>query len=451
MNPATFVLAFTRFPVPGRAKTRLIDKIGASGAALLHRRMTDCTFGMVRHFAASSETRPVGIRVCYSGAGRKQFRAWLGKDLEYASQASGNIGNRMAEAFRSVFRNSAEYAVAVGTDIPDLSPSILQKALAGLQNHDIVLGPAADGGYYLIGMKCLHRKLFAGIDWGTHRVCEQTINIIQHHGWSVLLLDRLQDVDRPEDLPILRRDARFDTVFGVKPRVSVIIPTYNEEATIGRTLENLSNQDHTEIIVSDGGSSDRTRNIAKEFGAVVLEVPSGRAAQLNAGAAAAEGELLLFLHADTIPPSDFSDLIRAALQDPCTVAGAFRFRTDSGRLSMRLIEKSAHIRSSLFQWPYGDQGLFLEKRVFQEEGEFTGLPIMEDLELVSRLRRRGRIVTLKQPAVTSSRRWQRLGVLRTTLINLLMAAGFIGKVPISRLEQFYRSAGKRSLKETNPI
>ena len=108
---------------------------------------------------------------------------------------------------------------------------------------------------------------------------------------------------------------------------------------------------------------------------------------------------------------------------------------------MRLIEGLTNIRSSFFQYPYGDQGLFMEKRVFEEEGGFSPLPIMEDFELVGRLRRRGRIVTLHEPALTSARRWERLGVWRTTLINQIMIAGFVCKIPMHRLERLYRNAG----------
>jgi hypothetical protein len=110
---------------------------------------------------------------------------------------------------------------------------------------------------------------------------------------------------------------------------------------------------------------------------------------------------------------------------------------------MRFVEWSTHVRSRLLRWPYGDQGLFVPKRVFDELGGFAALPIMEDFDLVRRLRRRGRVVTLDTPAVTSSRRWQELGVLRTTLINQLMIVGFLVGVAPDRLARFYRRGRRR--------
>ncbi|MEJ2247944.1 MAG: TIGR04282 family arsenosugar biosynthesis glycosyltransferase [Acidobacteriota bacterium] len=402
MSGASIIQIFTRYPVPGQVKTRLIPALGQKGAALLHRRMTELTLSKARAVRTSSDSDEPEIMVCHSGSRRKHFRAWLGRDIQYFRQPSGDIGHRMEAAFKAAFQKGSKRVIAVGADIPGLSSEILEKALRGLQNHDIVLGPAMDGGYYLIGMKSLHPELFQAMDWGTESVCNRTRSSIRRLGLDLLELPLLEDSDRPENL-----------------------------------------------IVADGASRDTTREIAAEAGAVVLNVPGRRAEQQNAGAARATGRLLLFLHADTLPPDGYADLIRGALDDPSTVAGTFRFKTDGSGISMRLVERLTNIRSSVFQFPYGDQGLFMEKRVFEEIGGFSPLPIMEDFELVRRLRRRGRIVTLDNPAVTSARRWMRLGVIRTTLINQAMIAGFYGKVPIPALERFYRAADSRSSKKTD--
>lgn len=158
---------------------------------------------------------------------------------------------------------------------------------------------------------------------------------------------------------------------------------------------------------------------------------------MNAGAAAAGGRILLFLHADTLLPSGYGALVRRAMEDPTTVAGAFGFRTDGSGAAIRLAERVANLRSAVLRWPYGDQGLFLEKRVFAEAGGFAPLPIMEDFDLVRRLRRRGPIVTLAEPIRTSARRWERLGVVRTVLRNQLMIAGHLAGVKPERLYRFY--------------
>ena len=437
-------MIFARYPVPGEAKTRLTPVLGREGAARIHRRMTEHVVGVAR---AITKLGDVTISVHFTQGRERDFRAWLGRDLDYALQPSGDLGTRLHRAFKTAFRNGAETALAIGSDVPGITSEILRQALKDLLCHDIVLGPAEDGGYYLLGMKRFHPELFAGIDWETERVCDQTRAAITSLGLKLAELPRLNDVDRPKDLPALYGDPRFAGVFAEKLLVSVIIPTLNEAVMLGRVLERLYRADAVEVIVSDGGSRDDTREIAAHSGANVLEVSGGRAAQQNAGAAAANGRLLLFLHADTLTPDGYADMIRGALDHPATVAGAFRFKTDNSRAAMRLIEWTTNFRSTVFQWPYGDQGLFMEKRVFDEEGGFSSLPVMEDFDLVRRLRRRGSIVTLHDAVITSARRWQQLGLIRTTVINQIMIAGFFTRVPMKRLTRLYQTTGTQANKK----
>jgi rSAM/selenodomain-associated transferase 2/rSAM/selenodomain-associated transferase 1 len=414
--------------VPGKAKTRLIPALGPAGAARFHRRMTEDA---------------VAITVCYTGARCRDFRAWLGPDLRYEHQQDGTLGARMRQAFARAFADGASAVLATGTDIPGMSPHILSRSLQSLRDSDTVLGPAADGGYYLIGMKRLHPALFSGMDWGTERVYSQTCAVLRALGLTVETLPALGDVDRPEDLPLLRGDPRFADLFSGRSGISVIIPTLNEAAVLGQTLQSARSSDGVEIIVADGGSRDRTREIAAGAGALFLEAAGGRAAQLNAGAAMARGPILLFLHADSLLPEGYAGAVRAALEDPATVAGAFRFRTDWTGTAMRLVEWGTNIRSARLQLPYGDQGLFLEKRLLAELGGFAPLSIMEDFDLVRRLRRRGRIVTLRDEVVTSARRWKDLGFLRTLIVNQIMIAGYFLGLPNEALRRLYRRGAGR--------
>jgi uncharacterized protein len=148
--------------------------------------------------------------------------------------------------------------------------------------------------------------------------------------------------------------------------------------------------------------------------------------------------VLLFLHADTLLPPDYPAQVFEALIPAGVAAGAFRFKTDWNRWSMRLIEKIARIRSTLLQMPYGDQALFMPKTAFDNAGGFPHVPIAEDLFLVRRLGRRGRIAQARGFAVTSGRRWRTLGVWRTTLINYLVAGGCILGMDPRRLAPLYR-------------
>lgn len=429
------LLIFSKYPVAGKAKTRLIPILGAARAAELHQRLAEHTVSVAR---SSSIESGYGLAIHYTGGPLKNFRAWLGTDLEYRQQPTGDLGQRMQTAFRSSLAHTPDCAIGFGTDIPGLTPAILHQAQARLENHDIVLGPAADGGYYLIGMKSLHPELFIDIDWGTDRVYQQTRAKCSHLGLQVAELPRLSDIDRPEDLENLSNHPDFSDFFTDKPLLSVIIPTLNEAPVLGATLERLQQSDNVEIIVADADSQDGTGDIATHYGAKLLTVTTGRADQLNEGVKQSTGRYLLFLHADTLIPRNYSDLILSALKNPSTVAGAFRFKTDASSLGMRIVEWGTNFRSAILKWPYGDQGLFMERRVFDEIGGFPATPIMEDFELIRRLRRRGPIITLADEAITSARRWQNLGIVRTTIVNQLMIAGFLTGVSTETLRHLYR-------------
>jgi len=199
----------------------------------------------------------------------------------------------------------------------------------------------------------------------------------------------------------------------------------------------LVEQPGVEVIVTDGGSSDRTPALAAAAGARVFSAPAGRGSQQNAGARAAQGRVLLFLHADTRLPEGFAAQIRAALALPGIVAGAFRFAIAAKGYRFRLLEQGVNWRAARLGLPYGDQALFLSAARFKSLGGFQEIALLEDLELVLRLRKVGRLALLKTPALTSARRWQRLGLLRTTLLNQLILLGFFCGLSPGRLARWY--------------
>lgn len=220
-------------------------------------------------------------------------------------------------------------------------------------------------------------------------------------------------------------------------RIAVVIPTLNEAASIAATLgPALAEAD--EVVVADGGSGDATREIAAAAGAKVLSVTGGRAAQQNAGAAAATADALLFLHADTRLPTGWAAAVRAALADPDTALGAFRLAIEGATPSERLMAAGANARSRGWGVPYGDQALFLRRSTFDALGGFAPLPIMEDWELARRTRRLGRIHLLDAAVVTSPRRWRKLGAWRTWGRNQLMLIGWRLGIAPDRLAAYYR-------------
>ena len=208
-------------------------------------------------------------------------------------------------------------------------------------------------------------------------------------------------------------------------RISIIIPTLNEAETLPLTFESILGELSGEIIVVDGGSQDETIKIAQKFDAKVIESSmQNRAYQMNLGAEAAAGSILLFLHADTRLPVGYAEKIITALSIPKTVAGAFALGIDGKQISFRLIEKTVNWRSRFLGLPYGDQAIFLPTKLFREIGGFVNIPIMEDFNLIQRLKQRGDIHLIPDKVITSSRRWQKLGIYRTTLTNQCIVLGY---------------------------
>jgi rSAM/selenodomain-associated transferase 2 len=231
-------------------------------------------------------------------------------------------------------------------------------------------------------------------------------------------------------------------------KISIIIPVLNEIGPIAATIASTYSSKNIETIVVDGGSIDGTVELVRSLAPIVLSAPKGRAAQMNAGAAAATGEILLFLHADTRLPPDFDRIIRTALETPLegsengVVAGAFALQIDSPLRSLRAIEWGVSCRSRFLQMPYGDQAIFLTAKTFHQIGGFAELPIMEDFDLIARLKNLGKIAIVSEPVVTSPRRWLKKGVIQTTLMNQIIILGYVLGVSPDRLARWYKLSRK---------
>jgi uncharacterized protein len=517
------LLVFTRYPQPGQAKTRLIPALGAVGAAELQRQMTEHTLTQVKllqaeqpclveiWFASGAAANLAGLLPDDSTPDRylpdhdllahdlpahdlpdpssppsdlQLMQAWLGPETDqwvYHPQPSGDLGKRLSQACQTAFAAGLNSVVTIGTDCPGLDRARLQRAFQLLQQVDLVLGPATDGGYYLIGLRRFVPELFESIRWSSEVVLQQTVAIAESLNLTIAYLDCLTDVDRPEDLAAWKAvqaeptaDAPFvapltnpewsssslesdssqseqsaGTQFR-RPWLSVILPVLNEAGSIQATVQALrkaAQGEPIEILGVDGGSRDDTVLQLRAMGIPLLETAAGRSIQMNAGAKAAQGEVLLFLHADTRLPDGFVALVQQTLAQPQTVAGAFDLKISGSEMQsgsgLRWVERGVWLRSRLLQMPYGDQGIFLRADTFWALGGFAELPIMEDFELVQRLKRRGRIAMAPAAVVTSGRRWQQLGVIRTTLINQLVILAYSLGLSPTQIASWYRS-GLRS-------
>ena len=219
-------------------------------------------------------------------------------------------------------------------------------------------------------------------------------------------------------------------------RISIIIPALNEAAQIAEVVRQTRALGDAEIIVVDGGSTDGTAEAARQAD-FLLTTPPGRAVQQNAGATASAGEVLLFLHADCRLQPGSLEAIQSALHNPQCVGGCFRQRIEAEGWKYRLMERGNAWRVRLSQWAYGDQGIFVRRTVFEELGGFPELRLMEDLFLMKRLKRRGKIAILDPPIHISARRWQKQGLIRQTLRNWgLITLAHCGISP-NRLARFY--------------
>lgn len=219
--------------------------------------------------------------------------------------------------------------------------------------------------------------------------------------------------------------------------VSIIIPTLNESGILPTTLERLQNLAPYEILIGDGGSDDGTRDIARQFGVACVDAPRGRAAQMNTAAREAKGDLLLFLHADSHLDEAAYARMTAAMGNGRWVGGAFSLAIDSPVPALQTISRLATLRARYLNLVYGDQGIFVRRDIFRELGGFPPLPICEDLDFFRRLKKRGRTVILREPVVTSGRRWHAEGVYWTTTRNILIASLFLMGFPPSILSKWY--------------
>jgi uncharacterized protein len=491
------LIIFARYPEPGHTKTRLIPALGAVGAASFQGWMTEQVLGAVAPWQATEST--LKVQVQYAGGTLAQLRSWLGHRWDYQPQGAGDLGDRMQAAFVQAFAQGAERVVLIGTDCLAIDPTCLRQAYELLQRRDLVLGPAQDGGYYLIGLRRPCPELFGQMSWSTATVLTETLARATVAGRSIGLLGTQRDLDEPADLQhwvqssiaMARRAIAQKADRAQKagqpndpapsppapsppapsppapspPGLSVIIPARNEAANLARTLAALLTHGNSlEVIVVDGDSEDDTVAIAQAFGARVLRTKPGRAAQQNLGAQMAQFDRLLFLHADTQVPPGFQSAIDSILAQPNNSLGAFELAIRGSNWQqlggwqlggwqlggwqlggwqpsawkLRAVEWGVRVRSHSFKLPYGDQGLFLRRETFDALGGFQDWPILEDLDLVQRAQQFGNIAIAPLPVTTSARRWEKLGWGRTTWINQKVLLGYAIGLPLDQLRAWYR-------------
>jgi rSAM/selenodomain-associated transferase 2 len=226
----------------------------------------------------------------------------------------------------------------------------------------------------------------------------------------------------------------------VNRRISVIIPSLNEEGNLGETLTSVRHGNPFEVVVVDGGSTDKTVEIARSYPGVTITVSKkrGRSKQMNEGARMCSGDIFLFLHADSILPDGWSRSLEDTMEDGDIVGGCYFVKLSSKRFIYRLTGWMINVRTILFQSFSGDQAIFLKSDVFADLGGFPDVPLMEDLMIANSMRKKGKIAFIRQPVTTSSRNWEKWGPVKTIFLMWYMKILFrIGRAP-GELATYYR-------------
>ena len=239
--------------------------------------------------------------------------------------------------------------------------------------------------------------------------------------------------------------------------ISVVIPTLDEEASILRAIRSCREAGPCEVVVVDGGSRDRTVEIARGAADTVIAASRARSVQMNRGAAVARGEVLLFLHADTLLPAGSVTAVLDALRDPAVIGGAFRVRlaASSGagryvRATLGIAGRMIGVRAGVTRAFTGDQAIFVRAEAFRSLGGYPEVPLMEDVELSRRMRRAGMTVLLPLRVETSGRRWEGWGPLRTILFMWRLRVGYLLGWTPSRCAEAYRRGPALTRREPPP-
>ncbi len=507
------LLIFMRFPELGKVKSRLGAAFGAEGALALYTRLARRTLGVAADF---KRLRPgVHIHVFFTPSGRKDdFARFYPGPWDFVPQEGGHLGERMERAFLRAWERGLGHAVMVGADIADLAAADIEEAFEALESQGAALGPASDGGFYLIGLKRPCGSIFGYERWGEGDVFRRTRDGLLRSGLSLHVVRERSDIDRPEDVLRLggasfQSSSRSDRPPSLTPSAKTpnstagvgteggaagwsIVPDSTAEARGGRgefpdglTAGPRLFRSRLSVVIPTLGPPERLRPLLDILEAGLwpgdsiiavlgvkdcdgseirlpadspgsrtrwISAPMGRGVQMNAGAREADGDVLWFLHGDSTPPPQFAYHVRKILDAPRASLGCFRLAFFPSTPLLDAIASWANFRTRRMKLPYGDQGFFCRRETFEALGGFGKRFIMEDVDFVQRARKTGKLLLLPETVHTSSGRYLEKGVLRTSLQNhLLMFLHFLGVDDRKIHSIYYKARGPNDEKHGDRI
>ncbi len=449
------ILLFMRRPQPGRVKTRLAASIGADAAYRVYCRLLMRTLGLVADFQRDHPALEVFLFVTPRGDTETLASRFPGP-WKWFAQSEGHLGRRMEQAFLHAWKMKRDAAVLVGTDIADLTPDDLQAAFASLEDHDAVLGPSADGGFYLIGLKPGRCSALRPDQWSTPRVLERTLGLLRRDGRHISTLPRRHDIDIEEDLRHYNADPFLHS------RVSVIIPTLSPPDRLAPVLQRLATRlwPGDEIIVVRGRQGPapapaattprRVGPAPERITCRQIDSQRGRGLQLAAGARLAQGDIFCFAHDDSVPPPHWAYQLRKIMLYPDATLGCFLLAFHSATRSLRWIAHWANFRTRRLHLPYGDQLLFCRRDTYRRIGGMPPLMLMEDIAFVCKALKKGRLLVIPETVETSPARYQQRGVLRASLENHMLSLLYRLGAADTSLHHFYYRHHARTSRQVAP-
>ena len=447
-SDSSILVLFCRKPSLGNGKQRIAAEIGGPLALEISELLLTAAVADAQHWSGPVVVAPASPE-------DQNWAAELIPGATVIPQCAGNLGERIGHVDECIRAAGGRKVIFIGSDAPGLSPELIKQAADSLQDSDVVLMPADDGGVTLMGSRAAWPRLPA-LAWGSAELCSELTAACSNASLSIALLPGNFDIDTCADL--LRelgslesdpRKTRINIARWVRsnlqatPELSIIIPVLNDLPALKQLLTRLTAMQvpRIEIIVSDGAGNPECKQLCDAHAAIYLPATACRGRQLGLGEKHSSGDILWFLHADSEPVVNAVTLIRAHIKAGHN-GGFFSFHfLGKPCWQKRLLEYGINLRTRI-GIPYGDQGLFATREAYIKSGGFEYTPLFEEVRLVRNLRKHGRFKPLPAPIGVSPRRWERDGWLTRTLHNRWLALAHSIGVPAERLMHRYKPLGR---------